>query len=92
MDRLARGDCHRRVKRSRHAFVAWQKCAGSHRRSAANSGKRSGAARKGDLELPSAAAGQYGEQDSKGSLEPGKLADLAIREPSPLEVEPMAIK
>jgi predicted amidohydrolase YtcJ len=37
-------------------------------------------------------AEQYGEQDSKGSLEPGKRADLVILERNPLEVEPKAIK
>jgi hypothetical protein len=37
-------------------------------------------------------AEQYGEQDSKGSLEPGKLADLVILDRNPLKVVPDAIK
>jgi predicted amidohydrolase YtcJ len=38
------------------------------------------------------AAEQYGEQASKGSLEPGKLADLVILDQNPLRVDPAKIK
>jgi predicted amidohydrolase YtcJ len=37
-------------------------------------------------------AEQYGEQASKGSLEPGKLADMVILDRNPLRVDPMQIK
>lgn len=37
-------------------------------------------------------AEQYGEQDTKGTLEVGKLADLVILDKDPLKVEPAAIK
>ncbi|MCU0759438.1 MAG: amidohydrolase [Steroidobacteraceae bacterium] len=37
-------------------------------------------------------ARQYMEQDSKGSLVPGKRADLVILDRNPLKVEPMQIK
>jgi predicted amidohydrolase YtcJ len=38
------------------------------------------------------AAEQYGEQDRRGSLEPGKIADLVILDRNPLAVEPLEIK
>jgi predicted amidohydrolase YtcJ len=38
------------------------------------------------------AAEQYGEQGSRGTLEPGKLADLVILDADPLTVDPMAIR
>jgi len=38
------------------------------------------------------AAEQYDEQDRRGSLEPGKIADLVILDRNPLKVEPLSIK
>lgn len=37
-------------------------------------------------------AEQYGEQDTKGSLTTGKLADLVILDRNPIKVDPMSIK
>lgn len=37
-------------------------------------------------------AEQYGEQESKGSLTTGKLADLVILDRNPIKVDPMSIK
>ncbi len=42
--------------------------------------------------ITTSAAYQYFEEDSKGSLSNGKLADLVILDKNPLKVEPMQIK
>ncbi|WP_353777327.1 amidohydrolase family protein [Winogradskyella sp. 3972H.M.0a.05] len=47
---------------------------------------------EGLLTMTRFAAEQYDEQDSKGTLESGKRADLVILDQNPLKVEPSAIK
>jgi predicted amidohydrolase YtcJ len=50
------------------------------------------AARDALKAITSHAAWQYFEEDRKGSIERGKLADLVILSDNPLKVEPMKIK
>jgi predicted amidohydrolase YtcJ len=38
------------------------------------------------------AAYQFFEEDQKGTLEPGKLADFVVLDRDPLEVDPMELK
>ena len=38
------------------------------------------------------AAYQYGEEDKKGSITPGKQADLIILDHNPMTVDPMTLK
>lgn len=47
---------------------------------------------EGLLAMTAWVAEQYGEQDSKGTLEVGKLADLVILDQDPLKVDPRKIK
>jgi hypothetical protein len=47
---------------------------------------------EGLLTMTRYAAEQYNEQDSKGTLEAGKRADLVILSDNPLTVEPTQIK
>jgi predicted amidohydrolase YtcJ len=42
--------------------------------------------------ITSSAAYQYFEEDRKGTLKEGKLADLVILDQNPLKVDPMEIK
>jgi predicted amidohydrolase YtcJ len=47
---------------------------------------------EGLVALTRGGAYQFFEEGSKGTLEPGKLADLVVLDRNPLKVEPMAIK
>lgn len=75
-----------------HLMVAW---------SAVNRLSRSGEVIGPDERIPVLdalkaitinAAYQYSEEDSKGSIQPGKLADLVILDRNPLTVDPLQIK